>query len=239
MHMGQYLTRQSGGEQQRLLAVTWRRVRWFSVCLFLLVAACTPIPAPSSVTPTATRSAPQASITAYHGHTSTVFAVAWSPDGRRIATGGNDSTVQVWDARTGHLSVAYSGHTGTVYAVAWSPDGKRIASGSDDNTVQVWEATSGHLLLTYTGHTAGVRALAWSPDGTRIVSGGNDNTIQVWNATSGKRLLTYTGHLGSIWAVAWSPDGRSIVSATGNISDERRMETVQVWNAMTGHLISS
>ena len=186
MYMGQNHIPQPAGEQRISLSAARRHASWLGLCLLLLVAACAPAPAVSSVTPTASGPMQRAAITAYHGHTSTVFAVAWSPDGKLIASGGDDSTVQVWDAITGHLLTKYSGHTGTVYAVAWSPDGRRIVSGSDDSTVQVWDATNGHLLLTYTGHRAGVRALAWSPDGTRIVSDGNDNTIQVWNATSGK-----------------------------------------------------
>ncbi len=72
-----------------------------SLCLFLLVAACAPAPSPSSVTPTATGSTQAATITAYHGHTSTVFAVAWSPDGTRIASGGNDNTVLTARCRCG------------------------------------------------------------------------------------------------------------------------------------------
>jgi len=83
----------------------------------------------------------------YHGHSGAVYAVAWNhvwgtgmPDGKRIASGGNDGTVQVWDAADGSHIFTYSGHSDVVEAVAWSPDGKRIASASDDNTVQVWVA---------------------------------------------------------------------------------------------------
>ncbi len=83
----------------------------------------------------------------YHGHSGAVYAVAWNPvwgtgmpDGKRIASGGTDGTVQVWDAIDGGHVFTYRGHSDVVEAVAWSPDGKRIASASDDNTVQVWVA---------------------------------------------------------------------------------------------------
>jgi len=68
------------------------------------------------------------------------LAVAWSPDGQRIASGSDDGTVQVWNATDGGHVSTYQGHSSTVHAVAWSPDGKRIVSGSGDKTVQVWEA---------------------------------------------------------------------------------------------------
>jgi eukaryotic-like serine/threonine-protein kinase len=76
----------------------------------------------------------------YRGHSDSVWAVAWAPDGKRIASGSNDETVQVWNATDGSNAFTYSGHSNTVLAVAWSPDGKHIASGSSDNTVQVWNA---------------------------------------------------------------------------------------------------
>jgi serine/threonine protein kinase len=118
----------------------------------------------------------------YRGHTSSVHTLGWSPDGKLIASGGFDKTVQVWEVASGKKVLIYDGHTAEVVALDWSPDGKRIASGSWDNTVQVWEPTNGKEVLTYRGHTAEVMALGWSADDQRIASGSYDNTVQVWEA---------------------------------------------------------
>src|SRR5260221_357249 len=106
----------------------------------------------------------------YQGHSASVNAVAWSPDGKRIASGSNDHTVQVWDAANGEHVFIYRGHADHVNAVPWSPDGKRIASGSDDDRVQVWDAANGGHVFTYRGHADAVWGGAWASDGTRIVS---------------------------------------------------------------------
>ncbi len=111
----------------------------------------------------------------YRRHSSFVNAVAWSPDGKSIASVSYDA--QVWDAATGKTLVT-RGYS--VNAVAWSPDSKRIASGSRDQTVQVWDAADGGNVYTYRGHSAWVTAVAWSPDGKRIASGSRDQTVQVW-----------------------------------------------------------
>jgi WD40 repeat protein len=167
----------------------------------------------------------------YSGHTQYVAAVAWSPDGKRIASASGDGTVQVWDASNGSHVLTYRGHTGDVLDLAWSPNGKYIASAGLDTTVQVWNAVTGAHITTYQGHSEAVFAVSWSPDSTRIVSGSGDGTVQVWNALTGKHLLTigeqYAKGAPIEWnTVAWSPDGKRI--AIGGSGD------VQIVDATTG-----
>jgi WD40 repeat protein len=163
----------------------------------------------------------------YRGHSYEVASVAWSPDGKRIASGSSDSTVQVWNATDGSNVFTYQGHSNTVVSLAWSPDGKRIASSSYDKIVQIWDAVDGNNAFTYKGHSDGVNSVAWSPDGKRIVSGSADKTVQVWDAVDGSNIFTYKGHSDQVWSVAWSPDGKRIASASWD-------QTVQVWNAADG-----
>ena len=106
----------------------------------------------------------------YRGHTGPVYAASWSPDGHYIASGGQDTTVQVWEAATGRLITNYQGHTRAVKALAWSPDSRYIASGGDDQSLQVWQAQSGERVSTNTQYQTWIRAMAWSPDGHYIAS---------------------------------------------------------------------
>ena len=171
-------------------------------------------------------------ILSYSNHTDNVTGVAWSPDGKRIASASYDQTVQVQDIDTGVPITTYRGHSLGIYAVAWSPDGKRIASGSWDKTVKIWDVNTGETSLTYRGHSSWVRAVAWSPDGKRIASASYDQTVQIWNLISGRNNIVYCGHTDVVNAVAWSPDSYHIVCGGKD-------KTVQVLNAMTGKRITN
>jgi WD40 repeat protein len=173
----------------------------------------------------------------YTGHLSPVATVAWSPDNTRVASGGSDETVQVWNGVTGTHPLIYRGHRTNVNALAWAPPqgNQRIASASGnsffggEHVVQVWNALTGEHLLTYSGHTQPVLSVAWSPDGRHAASGSADKTVHIWDAASGNLILTYTRHMDLVSAVAWSPDGQTIASASND-------KTVQVWDAQTMRL---
>src|SRR5262245_15326406 len=155
-------------------AIHSRRIRRLGALAFaiLLFAGCATSMAATS-TPTPGRQL-GAVLRAYTAHSMRVMAIAWSPDGKLVASGSEDRTIQVWDAATGAHVVTYTGHHDGVSAVAWSPDGQYIASGALDATTQVWGARTGRALSTYQGQHGTVNTISWSPDSAMITSGSDD-----------------------------------------------------------------
>src|SRR5271165_908158 len=111
------------------------------------------------------------------GHSGAVLSVAFSQDGKHLATASEDNTAKVSDAASGKEVLTLKGHTAPVNSVAWSPD-TRLATGSDDDTAKVWYAANGQELLTLRGHAGHVYSVAWSPDGKRLATGNQDGTAK-------------------------------------------------------------
>ncbi len=146
-----------------------------------------------------------------------VLAVAFSPDGTRLASGSTDTTVRLWDTTGDTDWMTLQKHTGPTNVLAFSPDGKMLASGSTDKTVQLWDTTTGDPLATLTGHINGITALAFSPDGRTLVSGSTDGTIRFWQTATGAPVDTLiTGHTHSIKAATFFEDSSTLVSAAFN-----------------------
>ena len=168
----------------------------------------------------------------YPGHKRPVLTAAWSPDGYRIASGGFDTTVQVWGAFAGWPSFIYPFHKDYVWSVAWSPDGTKIASagGSYDKTVRIWDSTNQNFISTFDDYTDGVNSVAWSPNGKLIATGGYDKFVLIRDPFFQTSTITLTGHTDEVKSVAWSPDGKFIASASFD-------QTVKIWDSSTGKLI--
>jgi WD40 repeat protein len=111
--------------------------------------------------------------------------LAFSPDSRRLAAGGAENTVKIWDVPTGQELQTLRGHSGEVWLAAFSPDpdGRWVASAGEDSTVKVWDSHAGTLVRSFRGHTGYIHDLAFSPDGRRLVSASHDGTAKVWDLT--------------------------------------------------------
>ena len=155
-----------------------------------------------------------------------VCAVAFSPDGTRLATGSR-GPVHLWDLQVGAVVTELpAGRRDTVTALAFSPDGARLAGGSG-RTVRVWDATTGEQQLEVTHGGASVLAVAFSPDGARLATGSDWPYARIWDATTGQLQLTQTQDGASVLAVAFSPDGARLATGNGD-------KTARIWDIALG-----
>ncbi|MFH8799416.1 trypsin-like peptidase domain-containing protein [Streptomyces sp. NPDC017936] len=161
------------------------------------------------------------------GHDQPLQSVAFSPDGRTLATASDDHSVRLWNVATGKPGRTLSGHTAPVYSVAFSPDGRTLATGSWDHTARLWNVATGEVQATLKKHTNKVHSVAFSPDGRTLATGSWDHTARLWDVAGGKALATLKEHTGQVRSVAFSRDGRSL--ATGSADT-----TARIWDVPTG-----
>jgi WD40 repeat protein len=162
-------------------------------------------------------------------HKDAVYALAFSPDGKTLATAGYDRVIKLWNVAAPSQPIrTLTDHSDAVYSLAWHKDGKLLASGSADRTVKVWDAATGKRLYTLGDPTDWVYAVAWSPDGKRLAAGGVDKSVRVWevNADGGTLEHAAFAHAAAVSRVMFTPDGGTLVT----VGEDR---VIKRWNANT------
>src|SRR5262249_35997465 len=140
------------------------------------------------------------------GHRVGLCTYAFSPDGTRLVSGGEDQTARLWDSDTGVLLATCRGHASKVLGAAFRPAGARLGTPSSDGTVRKWDAATGREVeAAYERHTGEVITAAYSPDGQWVASAGSDRTIRVWRARGRQDLAVLHGHTGAVTGVAFAP----------------------------------
>ena len=168
---------------------------------------------------------------------STTYAIAITPDGQIMLSGGNDRIITVRNLKTGRIIRTFTGHTGSIYTLCLSSDGRSLISGGRDTTLKVWNLdTVGSynsmspssrvigdgLMDTLTGHAESINCIAISADGKMLASGSEDKTIKLWDLQTSECLATLEGHEDAVKAVAMTPDGQLLVSGSAD-------HTIKLW----------
>lgn len=160
-------------------------------------------------------------------HDSEIFKVAFSPDGKYLATAGKAGKAIIWDVSSGEKLQTLSNHTGEIFSTAFDPVKTRLATGSRDKTVIIWNYISGQPLITLTGHLNAVAGVAFSPNGAYLATASWDGTVKIWDTDRGNEIRTLPGHMEEVSTIAFSADG--VFLASGSVD-----KTVKIWKVDTG-----
>jgi WD40 repeat protein len=156
--------------------------------------------------------------------------VAWSPDGKRLACGGDDGIVYILNVTEDSPEQRLLGHHSRISCLAWSPDGKTLASGArgaEDGELFIWDVHSGQRLHSLVGHVGVVSAVAWDASGERLISGGGQGILRWWDVQRGEHLWEREAHNGTVQSLRRSPDGTKLASCGDD-------GTIMLWDLQSG-----
>lgn len=159
-----------------------------------------------------------------------ILAVAFSPEGERLAAVGTDGKIRVWSVYGGEPVVVLEGHPDWVWTVAWSADGRLLATGGSDLTVRLWDARTGECLSVLRGHGDRLRCVRLSADGRLVASGSIDRMVRLWEVHTGRCLLTLEGHAGPVWGVVFG-------GGEGRVASCSEDQTIRIWDTKTGECL--
>jgi WD40 repeat protein len=161
------------------------------------------------------------------GHRHGAIAAVFAPDGRRLATSGDDGCLFIWAVGQGLEKELSDDDNSSVFCAAFSPDGMTLASGHDSFKCVLWDVATGQKRATLTGHTSAVMCLAFSPDGETLAAGGGEEEVRLWDVASGTLKAKLAGHRSGVNSVRFAPDGRILASAC-------RCGPVTLWDVVDG-----